>query len=1162
MLIAAWTLRALHRSAMKVFKLVLTFLLIAPPIFASENHYVDLDAITNGSGTHASPWNSVVAVNSHVMTTGDDVYFKVGTSEAVSAGVYLDVDWGGSVADQVIIGAYESDGDFTLEGDEARPIIDGNDVGPSDVSNGLINISTTSLDGYITVRDLEVKQSVGIGIRFTGKVVNDPNFLTNMLVQNCYVHHCGRQGIAWAAVSYSSILDNIVDYCPEAIRTGASIEAQSGSATLPYETTKEILAAGNIVTNGGSEGINFHYNVVDSEISNNIICNAGQNVGIYVESASRNVVRDNIVYFTPGGKFPTNILNGIELNSEAVSGYSRDVERNVVCGNIVVGCQEGITLNDNAGAIYNDYNKNNAVYNNTIIDCNYNFAFYNTNPGWTGNLIKNNLSWTITSGMLPTNLYSPTGVTWGHNLFDDDMSGAAATNAIELVDPGLTKTSGWRTITAGTFGFDDNWVDILATGSKTPVDAGAHLTTVLTSGSGATVAVTDIIYFGRRLWFGFDSNNDGTIDFIDQVVSVNHAASTATLANSHSYTAGGKIYYATSATDCFIGTSVDIGAKEFNGPSQNHAPSFSAATGDTTLYADGSLSVNFSCTASDIDSDTISYLWDLTTSGAYATNSTVEDPGALTIIDPASYPTTYAITLTATDEHGLSSVWTFDIVVEESASVECTPDEASLVMDQPAEDNGASAGVNAFGQSVTFSEGDRLSKIRFLTGATTTACVAEVRIGTTPDLSTYSEVWTGVAIAAGSNWVEVPSVDNDTFSGVVYIGIVKTSGTTLTVRYDGTSPSYTGGSYYSTGTVFILGAADASRDLTMQVLKCAIPVPVLQDLIGVSPDGHYKAGSSVTIAAVFDIPIAGLDADTIVCETGGTDTTFSHSSPVEGVSSRTHYFTATVQASTTSADLSANSVTVNGETQSIPSGHDLNDNAAMVIDTTALALTNVYLSSSSGSQITATTTAQAGDTFYVSVEADGPPVIAGGSANNVALPLLCTPENIMMMFSGITGNKIIFSHTVQSGERTLDATITGVGDIVFDYLGSTVTVQDQAGNAVAGDLPHDWLVDANNFSIAGETTFGGSYTEFIAAYDFAVPGDVLNYTKNTVENISLTDDGTELNPIVANGNGYTLTCDPSCDFGGDWWSFYGLNIKGDYEISGDHIRFYRHGITP
>jgi hypothetical protein len=76
---------------------------------------------------------------------------------------------------------------------------------------------------------------------------------------------------------------------------------------------------------------------------------------------------------------------------------------------------------------------------------NYNLRIINT-----GNVndLRNNISWTISSGSKHINVYSPSGVIWRHNNFDDPVTGNA-NNLSVIGNPNLKKTSGWRSIMPG-----------------------------------------------------------------------------------------------------------------------------------------------------------------------------------------------------------------------------------------------------------------------------------------------------------------------------------------------------------------------------------------------------------------------------------------------------------------------------------------------------------------------------------------------------------------------------------------------------------------------------------------------------------------------------------------------------------------------------------------
>ena len=64
--------------------LALSMLLLAVWVISAgavgSSFYVDCSALTNGSGTQASPWNNLATVNGTTFAAGDQILFKRGTT--------------------------------------------------------------------------------------------------------------------------------------------------------------------------------------------------------------------------------------------------------------------------------------------------------------------------------------------------------------------------------------------------------------------------------------------------------------------------------------------------------------------------------------------------------------------------------------------------------------------------------------------------------------------------------------------------------------------------------------------------------------------------------------------------------------------------------------------------------------------------------------------------------------------------------------------------------------------------------------------------------------------------------------------------------------------------------------------------------------------------
>jgi len=81
-------------------KRVLIILLLLPCLVSGTDYYVDCSAASNGDGSFETPWNRIWRVNNHVFSTGDDVYFKVGTTCTPStSGLFI--DWNGATDNHV-----------------------------------------------------------------------------------------------------------------------------------------------------------------------------------------------------------------------------------------------------------------------------------------------------------------------------------------------------------------------------------------------------------------------------------------------------------------------------------------------------------------------------------------------------------------------------------------------------------------------------------------------------------------------------------------------------------------------------------------------------------------------------------------------------------------------------------------------------------------------------------------------------------------------------------------------------------------------------------------------------------------------------------------------------------------------------------------------------
>lgn len=422
---------------------------------AGTAYYVDPTAGSGGNGSYASPWNSIAQVNAKVFNNGDDVYFKVGTTLTMTD--RLLVDWHGTEADPVVIGAYYGNGQFGLSGN-ARPILLGSKTTPvpANTEQGLIHYTGP---GYITVKDIHVKNSYASGIFIGELYYSDSRCSTGNIISNCAIQDSGRNGIIMPRSSYSLIEDNLIDGTSQtAVREASGNVAYNGGGVELTGMNNETVTLyntirGNTIKRAG-EALGIYKGARYTTVENNIVFDFFR-VGIYAANARDGWIRNNIV-FEPN---PADTQITVPVTVSRMPGIWIDSEGHVpsiikvtggweISGNLIAGAKTGIWLT-NASNDLGVYQKNNKIFNNRIVDCDRNIWVNKAVVGWTGNEIYNNYSFLFTAGFV--HVYadeSPIGVTWYGNHYNtaiDGVSGNAATAAV-YDDPDLVKTTVWRSL--------------------------------------------------------------------------------------------------------------------------------------------------------------------------------------------------------------------------------------------------------------------------------------------------------------------------------------------------------------------------------------------------------------------------------------------------------------------------------------------------------------------------------------------------------------------------------------------------------------------------------------------------------------------------------------------------------------------------------------------
>ena len=407
---------------------------------ANTSYYVDATrgGDFNTGRSHAQAWKTIAKVGSFSFASGDNVYFLCGETWS---GERLGVDWAGTEADPVVIGAYYMDGATETVGvnGDGKPIIQGtlvdaNNKYPSK-NYGLIDVRNG--EDWVTVQDLEIKDSGGNGIAFL-------KGSDNCTVQRCIIDHTYQNSILFysnnngmaeyntvSRAGKARILDQ-PDYWPGGI-------AGSGTKTVRYNTVYNMWGEGISPTDNGI----VMYNLVYDTMS----------IGIYIQGRSGVKVAYNLILGTNDTTFERWSgwhNSGIKIVVE--SKYNRDAHNNIIHHNVVINTYAGIHVH-NQNADYKTYTiENNRIYNNTFIDNKYNVYLNNNNGGidYT-NTFKNNLSYDNHADSTNIRIVTPTLSNWvadynqwypTHDSSDDALKGGTDIKS----DPALGKTT-WRKTT-------------------------------------------------------------------------------------------------------------------------------------------------------------------------------------------------------------------------------------------------------------------------------------------------------------------------------------------------------------------------------------------------------------------------------------------------------------------------------------------------------------------------------------------------------------------------------------------------------------------------------------------------------------------------------------------------------------------------------------------
>lgn len=430
---------------------IIVFLLLSAGEALPSTYYVKTDGNDDLDGkSDATAWRTIGKVNSHKFNTGDDIYFKCGD---VWKGNFINVDWTGTSADRVTIGAYFGSGTIGVYGE--KPIIDGNNTAPSHHTYALIFSSGRD---YITAENFRLINSNGHGVRFvTG-------------ADNCTVRNIDCENMSMSGIGWYTSKNGLVENCSVTL---AGMGYKRGEfKDWPFsiggsQDCNNITIRGCKIYKVYTEAIGLFKNTDNCLVENNIIYSA-QKWGIYIDGGQNNTIRYNLVYGTTDDDFHrgNNMCGpGIGVADEGLVEYRS--KSNKIYGNYIAYVGAGIWLGAPQGYQVTDT----LVYNNTVIDCYYGImlTYYFANTS-----IKNNIFWNPSGGKTVLkygNDYS--GINANHNLWGEKIPSELMGPDDIIGAPLIQKTSGWHSLAGG----DLKLSDFSLTNSSLALNAGENLGT-------------------------------------------------------------------------------------------------------------------------------------------------------------------------------------------------------------------------------------------------------------------------------------------------------------------------------------------------------------------------------------------------------------------------------------------------------------------------------------------------------------------------------------------------------------------------------------------------------------------------------------------------------------------------------------------------------------
>jgi hypothetical protein len=394
----------------------------------AATYYVSAAGSDSAPGSQNAPFKTIEKGLSK-LNSGDSLLLRNGDTWIVED--YLAIRTPG-----VTVGAY-SGGNGS-----ARPIIDGRKANRGGWKGKL----EPKVDN-VTIRDLELRNSGSIGLRFTS--------VNRGLVDNVKVDWTYRHGIQSFQSSNITIRNSEVAHHNNGWKYYGEPTWGNG-ISVPY--SNDVLVERNIVREGFGEGIDSFYGSKRIVIQDNFLY-ANRAVGIYIDSTQDAVVRRNVVLGTTNSLYHRgegSVGHGIALNNEKYQfssvgkGFLPDsaILKNVrIYNNLVARTAAGIGIwGQHDATDYSDV----LITHNTFIDNDFQLAIFQDKFSGSRNIIANNIFASLSPGVEDhkgANISS--NLKFANNYWSQKPSRSFLSSSSDAVSGvKFVKMSGWRNISS------------------------------------------------------------------------------------------------------------------------------------------------------------------------------------------------------------------------------------------------------------------------------------------------------------------------------------------------------------------------------------------------------------------------------------------------------------------------------------------------------------------------------------------------------------------------------------------------------------------------------------------------------------------------------------------------------------------------------------------